>query len=170
MILGTRCTAGLFVLIGAASTLSACVSERSASTNSRPNVAYASSYDSTERLAVYQPVSVPAAPAPVQMASGVEEQLNKIESAAGGPVAAAGIAPLGPEAVLKEAVALNGCDYKERFAEEDKFGYRWGSGSRNRVGLDFGGSESAQASSGRGVKFGYKFTFDAPKRNSNSGC
>jgi hypothetical protein len=107
--------------------------------------------------------------APVKMASGDAEQLNKIESAAG-PVSAAGIAPLGPEAILQDAAALRGCDYKDRFADEDKLGYRWGSGSRNRVGLDFGGGDSGPASSGRGVKFGYKFTFDAPKNNRNGGC
>ena len=152
MIWGTRQIAGLFVLLGAAGTLSACSGERSAGMNS----------------AVYQPVSAPIA-APVKMASGVAEQLNKIESAAG-PVSAAGIAPLGPEAILQDAAALRGCDYKDRFADEDKLGYRWGSGSRNRVGLDFGGGDSGPASSGRCVKFGYKFTFDAPKNNRNGGC
>lgn len=88
------------------------------------------------------------------------ENLNAVETAAGaamgpGVMRAETMGPVMDETAV--AALAGGCDYSDRFEEDDRLGYRWGEG--NRVGLQFGG----------GVQFGYRMSFDTPKKPAQ-GC
>lgn len=178
MICEARKTAKTLLCLSSLALLSACAAERHSSLNfaPAPPSAYASSIDNS--------ISYKRVPTPVETVYAIPDEqtvdqyasLNAIEAAAGAAHAAgSGIAMpvVGPSVDVESAqvLAMSGCDYKDRFDDSDKMGYRWGGDSENRVGLNFGGNTNDDdARIQRGVKFGYSLKFDKPKNARNKGC